>query len=632
MNRWKRRRAGSALGIAVACHVVALAAVEAPNTVPSQQEAAIIAHLNSALDWYHQMQATDAWVIQPSDEIYITTQRDLANQVLANAFAYARAMPSVIGSEDASSKKSADSRLSRLTTLESTNSDRLAALQRQKSELDVKITTAPPAEAAVLTAQRSAVLAQIDLDTAIEQSVEKAASLFSSASETGSPGSFAAQVAALQRASPAGIFDTGAKTAPATTSAKIPAASTSDGLFNRAETLFSLIRYERGIDTRVAVAAKLQAAATDLAKPLSTELRSTLLSDSQSIQNIAQVTDPAQINQVREKIEALTTRFKTVSAAVMPLRQEEHALEDTRTNLADWKRSIISQRDVILRDFLGRAVGLAIAIAVLAAISELWRRATFRYVHDARRRRQFLLIRRFATAILMTIVLIMGIVSDFSSFATFAGFITAGIAVALQTIILSVAAYFFLIGRYGVRVGDRVTVSGVTGDVIDIGLVRVFLMELAGTGVDLHPTGRVVVLANSALFSSSPVYKQLPGTNYAWHELFVTLVADAATDHVQEALLKAVNEVYGSYRSSIERQHGTLERLLDYKTDLPVPSSHVHSTDSGLEVVIRYPAEIRRMSEIDELVTKKALSAIAADEALKKSLASLPRIRSAVKS
>ncbi len=77
------------------------AAADAPASAAAQQEAAIIAHLNAVLDWYHQVQTTDSWVIQPSDEIYITTQHDLANQVVANAFAYARAMVGVIGEDGA---------------------------------------------------------------------------------------------------------------------------------------------------------------------------------------------------------------------------------------------------------------------------------------------------------------------------------------------------------------------------------------------------------------------------------------------------------------------------------------------------------------------------------------------------
>ncbi len=608
-------------------------AADAPASKPADQEAAVIAHLNFVIDWYRQIQATDSWVIQPSDEIYITSQHDLANQVVANAFAYARAMVAVVGEDGANSqKKASDARLSRLTTLQATNTERLASLHDQESDLAVKLGAAPSQDRPVLLAQRDVIRAQIDLNSAIAKSIERAASLFSNSGDTANAGSFASQITALQQAGPAAIFDANGKAAASKPLPKASANLGVDGLFNRAAMLFSLVRYQRAIDTQAAAAAKLQSAAEDLAKPISAELRGTMLAGTQAGQNSAQMTDAAQIDQVRDKIAALTRRFNDLSAALMPLREEQRALEQSRTNLIDWRRSIGGQRDIIVRIFLARAVGLLIAIAVLAGISELWRRATFRYVHDARRRRQFLLIRRFATALLMGVVLVMGFVSNFSSFATFAGFITAGIAVALQTIILSIAAYFFLIGRYGVRVGDRVTVSGVTGDVIDIGLVRVFLMELAGIGVDLHPTGRVVILANSALFSSTPVFKQLPGTNYAWHELYVVLAIDANPEPAQDALFQAVNGVYADYRPSIERQHGTLERLLDYKTDLPVPSCHVRAADSGLEVVIRYPAEIRRMSEIDELVTKKALAAINADAGLKKSLAAMPRIRSAVKS
>ena len=154
----------------------------------------------------------------------------------------------------------------------------------------------------------------------------------------------------------------------------------------------------------------------------------------------------------------------------------------------------------------------------------------------------FCLLRRIVIGFCMGIVLILGFVSEFSSLATFAGFITAGLAVGLQTILLSVAAYFFLVGRWGIRVGDRISVAGVTGDVVDVGLVRLYLMELAGTGVDLYPTGRIVVFSNSVLFqATTPLFKQLPGADYAWHEVAVTVNPAGKFDLVETQLLEAVN-------------------------------------------------------------------------------------------
>ena len=111
-----------------------------------------------------------------------------------------------------------------------------------------------------------------------------------------------------------------------------------------------------------------------------------------------------------------------------------------------------------------------------------------------------MLLRRLVMWFLIAIVIAFAFASELGSLATFAGLMTAGIAVALQNVILSVAGYFYLIGKYGVRVGDRVQISGVTGEVVDIGLVRLHLMELATTGTDAQPTGRVVVFSNSVVF------------------------------------------------------------------------------------------------------------------------------------
>ena len=140
----------------------------------------------------------------------------------------------------------------------------------------------------------------------------------------------------------------------------------------------------------------------------------------------------------------------------------------------------------------------------LLLASALWQRAIFRYVHDPRRRRQFMVAKRIIVGLAMALILALGFLSSLSSVVTVLGFITAGLALALQNVILSVVAYFFLVGRYGLRAGDRVTVSGVTGQVMEVGLVRLFLMELAGTGSDMHPTGRVASFANSIIFSLPP--------------------------------------------------------------------------------------------------------------------------------
>src|SRR4029079_6134999 len=129
-----------------------------------------------------------------------------------------------------------------------------------------------------------------------------------------------------------------------------------------------------------------------------------------------------------------------------------------------------------------RAIGLGVLLLLVAMISIVWRRVTFRYVADVKRRHHFLLIRRIVLLLVVAAVLTVTFSADFSSLSTFFGLLTARIAIALQDVILSMAGYFVIIGKYGIRAGDRVRIAAVNGDVLDVGLVWIYLMELAWRG------------------------------------------------------------------------------------------------------------------------------------------------------
>jgi len=78
--------------------------------------------------------------------------------------------------------------------------------------------------------------------------------------------------------------------------------------------------------------------------------------------------------------------------------------------------------------------------------------------------------------------------------------LAAGVAVALQSVILSAVGYFVLVGRRGIRIGDRVQISGVTGDVTDIGWLQFQLKEIDTR--TQQPTGNVVTFSNSFVLAS----------------------------------------------------------------------------------------------------------------------------------
>ena len=388
----------------------------------------------------------------------------------------------------------------------------------------------------------------------------------------------------------------------------------------------------REIDQLANETQNLRDIADALRQPLRNAMKATI-QQSTALENQTQASgaNSAQAANLKPQYDALATKFKSLSAALVPLSQEVVVLDQSKANLLEWRRSITRQSGYVLRALLLHVGTIVIALGLVLLLSEVWRRATFRYIPDVRRRRQFLTIRRFVVGFLMGIVLVLGFVSEFSSLATFAGFVTAGIAVGLQAVLLSIAAYFFLIGRYGIRVGERVSVAGVTGDVVDIGLVRLYIMELAASGGDLYPTGRIAVFSNSVFFQPGvPFYKQIPGTDYTWHEVAVPIVAGSNYKSVEEKILQAVNSVYDGYRKDIERQHTDVERRIDIYMQAPNPEPQLRFTDKGLEFRVRYPVELRKASSIDDEVTQKVLEVVNGEQDLKAAVSGPPTIRTPV--
>jgi small-conductance mechanosensitive channel len=262
-----------------------------------------------------------------------------------------------------------------------------------------------------------------------------------------------------------------------------------------------------------------------------------------------------------------------------------------------------------LRNLLARVLVVALLLGVVWGASKLWRRAIYRYVHDVRRRSQLLWVRRFVMWFTVGMIIAFSFVSQLGSIATFAGLITAGVAFALQNVIQSLAGYFFLIGKYGIRGGDRVQIGGVNGEVIDVGLVRIHLMEMGGAAADT-PTGRVVAFSNSIVFQpTAGLFKQIPGTSFAWHEITLTLAPDTNMTSLRERLLKSVETGLADYKDEIARQHSAMEDTLESTPGIGLePIIQLRYTTAGIEALVRYPVSLRHASEIDERVTRAVFS------------------------
>ncbi|MGD0545514.1 MAG: mechanosensitive ion channel protein MscS [Candidatus Acidiferrales bacterium] len=598
---------------------------------------AVLGHLNAAINWYRNASGKVQTVGLPSDELYQDNAQNLAAQVVRLAFESARAEAQLIspassgagdGETQAAQTPTQEEKLAQFAAQVKAKIDQD---QTQLDALDKQIASAAGGKKQNLMNQREKLQGDLELNKAMQDAVQRMSTFIENNSEASTKG-LQGSINDLARSIPEVLGTASAQSAAAKAAAGAQTLSlSSGGLGGDARAVYDEMRSIHQLDQLIKETARLRDTATNIQKPLRANLSATV-QRGREMSNLSATPGTQPSPATPEDFRKLTSQFKHLSSALIPLNQEIVLLDESRANFLEWRRALVRESGYAVRSLLMRVLALALALGFVLTLSELWRRLTFRYIRDVRRRRQFLILRRFVVGFLIAIVLMLGFISEFSSLATFAGFVTAGIAVGLQAVILSVAAYFFVVGRYGISVGDRISIAGVTGDVIEIGLVRMYLVELAGTGIELYPTGRIVVFSNAVLFqASTPLYKQIPGTSYAWHEVVVSLAEGANHKLVQDKLTEVVNSVYAQYRTGIEKQYGDIERRVEIDLRAPETEAKLQFSEGGLELMVRYPVEIRKAPEVDDNITRKLLEVINSNADLKASVAGAPKIRAAVR-
>jgi small-conductance mechanosensitive channel len=615
----------------------------------------VVNHVSRTVGWYRgimnlQQLPVDSEDVVPRDRLYQTA---LTSLQLAFDFGHAagvladRAQGSAGGSNAASgpnhagadedNSQESDDQGSSVDRAAARMADRISNLQSQRAALDEQIAHAAAKDKDTLVARRAEVSAALDLAKEIQGTVAQIQRFeaMSDAHASGASGGLAAQIEDLRRSVPElrvastgsraggtadaqaqgpagasgaqgesggqGVSASKASPAPPATPPPNPASTANAEAFRPESAgviaLFGKWFSLEGARRQLADATKQ----TDALSQGLEKIRNEVTAEARTLarQNLDSAsTDAAQLEQSKLAFQQAATRFKQLSTLLIPIGEQGITVDNARSLLEEWRDSMAARTATVARYLALRLGFLLGSVAVVLVISEVWRRATFRYLHDARRRQQFLALRRVAVGLALTVVVVFGLVSEVGSLATYAGLITAGLAVALQNVILAIVAYFFLIGRYGVRVGDRITLAGVTGRVVEIGLVRIYLMEL--TGPQLRSTGRMVVLSNAVLFQPTALFKQMPGGDFYWHTITLLLASTTDVADAEKRLSEAAESVYAKYRPAIEQQYAALQRFIDFQTAMPQPEVYARLNTKGLEVTVRYPVEPAQAAATDQ--------------------------------
>jgi len=242
---------------------------------------------------------------------------------------------------------------------------------------------------------------------------------------------------------------------------------------------------------------------------------------------------------------------------------------------------------------------LAIALAV-----RLLHRGLTRYVRGDTTRYQ---MRKFVTLLGYVVAIVFSTIvfsNRLGGITVALGVAGAGVAFALQEVIASVAGWVAILFGGFYKVGDRVELGGIKGDVIDIGILRTTVMQI-GEWVDADQyNGRIVRIANSFVFKE-PVFNYSGEFPFVWDE--ITVPVKYGSDHAEARglLFRVAEEVVGDYGRSAEAAWEPITRRYLVETASVRPMVTMVATADWIEFTLRYVVHYRaRRTTKDQIFTR----------------------------
>lgn len=192
------------------------------------------------------------------------------------------------------------------------------------------------------------------------------------------------------------------------------------------------------------------------------------------------------------------------------------------------------------------------------------------------------------------------------------GLIGLALSWALQTPIESFTGWILNSFQGYYRVGDRVAVGEVFGDVYQIDFLTTTVWEIGSPGRGgfvqaEQPTGRLITFPNNEVLAGTVVNltRDFP---YVWDELTVPLANESDLGYGMQVLTGVAGELLGVQMVEPARRYGEILRRAGLETGVPGdPQVFLAMNDSWTDLVIRYLVHARERRKWKSELTMRVM-------------------------
>lgn len=255
-----------------------------------------------------------------------------------------------------------------------------------------------------------------------------------------------------------------------------------------------------------------------------------------------------------------------------------------------------------------RLIYSAIAIAVFFMIRMLLNRWVYKRIEEPEKAYRIKKGTNTVLVVLNLIVLAFLWSRHMGSFSTFLGLLSAGLAIALRDFLVNFFAWIFIVTRRPFEVGDRVIISGLCGDVIDLRIFEFTMLEVDKSSGE-QSTGRLIHMPNARVIAE-PLTNETRGFGYVWSEVRVLLTFESnwrlAKNRFQELIDQQNGEIAQEAKNALKKAS---QRYFMYYSNL-TPIVYTSVEDSGVLLTVRFLCEPRQKRMEMETLWESVLTEI----------------------
>ena len=252
-----------------------------------------------------------------------------------------------------------------------------------------------------------------------------------------------------------------------------------------------------------------------------------------------------------------------------------------------WIAQLERQHGIVLHLILQSVAVILLILILMILGAELVHRLMARLAAGQRQVRTLRSVLVLSIQVLGALLILLVIFGWPQQMPTILGLVTAGITIVLQDFILAFFGWFVLMGKNGMRVGDRVEINGVGGEVMEVGLINTTLHEIGSRTSTGLPTGRRISFINSFAIRGQYFNYSTAG-QWMWDEITVSLPASANPRPIVERIQVVVQEeTHDNASLALQEWKRSMRGGLGSRLDT-APVINLVTTAGGYEVQIRY--------------------------------------------